>query len=48
MDVKELLQLLAEGLEVEPDTLSLDTRIADVDEWNSLGWLSIMAGRLGS
>lgn len=43
MTNQELLDLFAEGLEVAPDTLSAETRIADVDEWNSLGWLTIMS-----
>jgi len=43
MSNDELVGLLAEGLEVEPGTLSPDTRIADVDEWTSIGWLSIMS-----
>lgn len=39
----EILDLLAEGLEVEPGTLTRETRIADVEEWNSIGWLTIMS-----
>jgi hypothetical protein len=43
MNDQELLALFAEGLEVDVSTLSPDTVIADVDEWNSLGWLTIMS-----
>lgn len=39
----EIIELLAEALEVEPSTLTPDTAIADVEEWNSLGWLSVMS-----
>jgi len=38
-----LIELFAEGLEVEPAALSPETRIADVEEWNSIGWLTIMS-----
>jgi acyl carrier protein len=43
MNDQEMLALFAEGLEVDVATLSSDTVIADVDEWNSLGWLTIMS-----
>jgi acyl carrier protein len=43
MNPNELLNLIAEALEVEPGTVTADTRIADVDEWNSIGWLTIMS-----
>ncbi len=41
--VQELVDLFAEGLEVDASSLSPDTRIADVEEWNSIGWLTIMS-----
>ena len=41
--VQELVELFAEGLEVDASTLAPDTRIADVEEWNSIGWLTIMS-----
>jgi len=40
---KELIELFAEALEVEPSSLTADTQIADVAEWNSLAWLTIMS-----
>jgi acyl carrier protein len=43
MSDQEMLALFAEGLEVDVSTLSRDTVIADVDDWNSLGWLTIMS-----
>ena len=43
MSNNELLELFAEGLEVDASSLSAETRIADVEEWNSIGWLTIMS-----
>lgn len=40
---QELVELFAEGLEIEPSALEPDTRIEDVEEWNSIGWLTIMS-----
>ncbi|MBA3888903.1 MAG: acyl carrier protein [Gemmatimonadaceae bacterium] len=39
----KLVELFAEGLEVDAGVLTPDTRIADVEEWNSIGWLTIMS-----
>ena len=43
MNANEMLDLIAEGLEVEPGTITAETKIAEVDEWNSIGWLTIMS-----
>jgi acyl carrier protein len=43
MTTDELLALFTEAIEAEPGTLTPETRIADVPEWNSLGWLTIMS-----
>ena len=43
MTESEVLQLLAEALEVDKSALSMNTVIADVPDWGSLGWLSIMS-----
>ena len=43
MTTDELLSLFTEAIEAEPGALAADTRIADVPEWNSLGWLTIMS-----
>jgi acyl carrier protein len=42
MNVKELLIVVAEALEYE-DELSLDQNIEDIEEWDSLGVLSIVS-----
>jgi acyl carrier protein len=50
MSETEVLDLFAEALEVEPGRLAPDTRIEDVSEWDSVGWLTLMAAveeRLG-
>jgi acyl carrier protein len=43
MSTQELINLFAEAIEVEVSTLTPETVIADVPEWNSLGWLTIMS-----
>lgn len=43
MNADDMLALIAEGLEVDPGAITLDTQIKDVDEWNSIGWLTIMS-----
>ena len=42
MNVKELLIVVAEALEYE-DELYLDQNIEDIEEWDSLGVLSIVS-----
>ena len=43
MSSQEIIDLFAESIEVEPSALTPETVIADVPEWNSLGWLTIMS-----
>lgn len=43
MNPTEMYALIAEALEVEPGTITAETKIKDVDEWNSIGWLTIMS-----
>ncbi len=43
MSSQEIIDLFAESIEVEPSTLTPEMLIADVPEWNSLGWLTIMS-----
>jgi acyl carrier protein len=43
MNTQELIGLFAEALEVDESSLTPETRIADVEEWNSIGWLTIMS-----
>jgi acyl carrier protein len=42
MNVKELLSMVAEALDYE-DELRLDQNIEDIEEWDSLGVLSIVS-----
>jgi acyl carrier protein len=42
MNVKELLIVVAEAIEFE-DELHLDQNIEDIEEWDSLGVLSIVS-----
>jgi len=42
MNVKELLIVVAEAIEFE-DELCLDQNIEDIEEWDSLGVLSIVS-----
>ena len=42
MTVKELLTIVAEALDYE-DELRLDQNIEDIEEWDSLGVLSIVS-----
>lgn len=41
--VNDLLDLFCDSLELDPGRLTLDTEIQDVEEWTSVGWLSIMS-----
>lgn len=43
MNSDELLGLFAEALEADKSSISMETLIADVPEWTSLVWLSIMS-----
>lgn len=43
MTLNSLLDLVCSALEIDGGSLSLDTEISSVPEWNSVGWLSIMA-----
>ena len=43
MNSDELLGLFAEALEADKSAISMDTAIADVPDWSSLVWLSIMS-----
>ncbi len=43
MSSDELIQLFTESIEAEPGSLTPETRIADVPDWNSLGWLTVMS-----
>jgi acyl carrier protein len=43
MRTPEFLNMVAEAIEVDPSSLTWDTHIADVPEWTSLGWLTLMS-----
>ena len=43
MTTNGVIELIAEALEVDTSSLSMDTRIDSVEEWNSIGWLTIMS-----
>jgi acyl carrier protein len=40
---QEVIDLLAEAMEVEPSSLNVDAKIAELPEWTSLAWLTMMA-----
>lgn len=42
-DQQSVIELLAEAIEVNPETLTPATRISDVEDWTSIAWLTIMA-----
>ena len=42
MKIEELIDLIARALEVEVETLSVDSSNETVDAWDSLGHISIM------
>lgn len=42
MKVEELIDLIARALEVELDTVSIDSSNETIDAWDSLGHISIM------
>ena len=42
MTEKEKLELAEEIMDVEEDTLSMDTLLDDIDEWDSLGALTLI------
>ncbi len=43
MTKTELIEIFAESLEVDASTLTPETVIADVPDWTSLAWLTIMS-----
>ncbi len=43
MDAKDILKIIAEGLEVDASTLKPESKIVDIREWNSIAWLTIMS-----
>jgi hypothetical protein len=43
VDIEQLIKGIAEALEVESSTLSVDSRSSDIEEWDSLGHISVMS-----
>jgi len=43
MNEKQLIELFAEAVEIEPALLALESKISDFPEWTSLAWLTIMS-----
>ena len=43
VDIVQLIAGIAEALEVEESQLTVDTRSSDVEEWDSLGHISVMS-----
>ena len=42
MEIQQKLQILEETLEVAPNSLTLDTSLSTLEEWNSMTILSVM------
>ncbi len=42
MNIKEKLALIEEALDVEENTLTVDTKLDDIDEWDSMSALSLI------
>jgi acyl carrier protein len=43
MKQNELLNMFCEALERPADSLTAEMKIEDVEEWNSIGWLTLMS-----
>ena len=43
VDTSSLILGIAEALEVEADQVTIDTSSSDLEEWDSLGHISIMS-----
>ena len=43
VDIEQLITGIAEALEVESSTLNANSRSSDIEEWDSLGHISVMS-----
>ncbi len=43
MELQEILELLEEVMDIEEGVLAPETKLAEVDEWDSLSKLALMA-----
>jgi len=43
LDLKDKLSLIAQALDAEPDALKPDTKLEELEEWDSLAVVSVIA-----
>jgi len=43
MNQNEFLKAISEALEVNPDLVNMDLKLGDLEEWDSLGHLTILS-----
>ncbi|HOM97494.1 MAG TPA: acyl carrier protein [Acetomicrobium sp.] len=43
MDLKDKLSLIAQALDVEPEALKPETKLEELEEWDSLAVVSVIA-----
>jgi acyl carrier protein len=43
VDIEQLIKGIAEALEVDPSTINPDSRSSEIEEWDSLGHISVMS-----
>jgi acyl carrier protein len=43
MNESEAIAIIAEAVEVDPASLTAQTRISDVEDWSSISWLTLMS-----
>ena len=43
MDLKDKLSLIAQALDAEPEALKPDTKLEELEEWDSLAVVSVIA-----
>lgn len=43
MVAEDVLKLVCEALEIPDGSLAPETNVGDVEEWDSIGWLTIMS-----
>lgn len=42
VDIEQLIAGIADALEVEASAVTIDTRSSEIEEWDSLGHISVM------
>jgi len=43
LEAQDLLRLFCDALEIPEASLKSETNVSDVEEWDSIGWLTIMS-----